>query len=118
MQASQEKEATAAQQLKKAREENAERQSAETRRIQVGAWSMRACGCAQRRFACVVQEAERERASLVTMHAEVVKGLQEQVRGSRAGRLPGVRATQRTMVRRSRCKPRPTQISLRSTPFF
>ena len=112
MQASQEKEATAAQQLKKAREENAERQSAETRRIQVGAWSMRACGCAQRRFACVVQEAERERASLAASHEELVKGLREQVRGSKSGRLPGVRATQRTMVGRSRRKKRPTQISL------
>jgi len=112
VQVSQNKEATASQQLKKAREENAERRSAETRRTEVGAWSMRACGCAQRRLACVVQEAERERASLVTMHAELVKSLREQVRGSRAGRLPGVRATQRTMVGRSRRKKRPTQISL------
>jgi hypothetical protein len=79
---------------------------------------MRACGCAQRRFACVVQEAVRDRSSLVASHAALIKGLREQVRGSRAGRLPGVRATQRTMVGRSRRKPRPTQISLRSTPFF
>ena len=112
MQVCQGNEATVSVQLQNARKENSDRQSAETRRTEVGAWSMRACGCAQRRFACVVQEAERERASLAASHEELVKGLREQVRGSKSGRLPGVRATQRTMVGRSRRKKRPTQISL------
>lgn len=64
-------------------------QAAETQKAEVGSWSMRALGCAQRRFACVVQQNRNERSSLVSSHEKAagenhtqIIALQERVRGS------------------------------------